>query len=283
MANSDYSERGSGLICPNAISLGTFNPGQTEIVFGSYKSSGGVVPAVGSALMIEQEIMRLVSINFTTNMMVVARGCADTVPVTHSANKTIWFFESALGTDQREYMATETIGVKLLMRTGGAIMEAKNSPPNTLVFNQRFARPYPPGNFKINDSAFYLGPLIFGPLSIMNLSWAHRDRITQDDQLIGHEVASIGPEAGVTYIIKLYRANDTLVRSVAVDGTSWSYTLGDATNDYDATTAATVAGYLTLCAVRGGLESFQRHRVDFTIALAGVTGWGMDWGNNWNN
>ena len=283
MANTDYSIRGSGMICPVATSFSTLDPGQLVIPFAGYRSASGTIPAVGSAVMLDNEIMQLDAFDAVAGMITVKRGCADTVPAAHAASGTIWFFDSYVGTDSREYMASETIGVKLLMRTNGQEMELKNSPPNALAFNSRFARPYPPGRFRINDQAFFLGPLIFGAIATMDMSWAHRDRITQDDQLIGHEATSIGPEAGTTYILRFYRADNTLVKTFNVDGTTFQYTLGQAAADYAATTAATVNGYFTLQSVRGGLESFQHYRVDFSIALAGVTGWGMNWGASWNN
>ena len=280
MANTDYTIRGSGLICPTATSFSTVSPGQLVIPFAGYRSASATVPAVGSAVMLNEEIMRLDNFNATDGMITVARGCADTVPALHAGGAILWFFDAAFGTDSREYMATETIGVKLLMRTNGAEMELKNSPPNQLTFNSRFIRPYPPGKLLVNGLAFFLPFVINSDSNVLNISWAHRDRITEDDQLIGHEVGNIGPEAGTTYIVRVYKANNTLVRTTSgIVGTTLAYTLAQAVDDLDALTDA-APGYITLFSERDGLESMQGYRIDFSVK---ASGWGYAWGAAWGN
>lgn len=278
MANTDYTIRGSGLICPTATSFSTVSPGQLVIPFAGYRSASATVPAVGSAVMLNEEIMRLVEFNATDGMITVARGCADTVPALHAGGAILWFFDAAFGTDSREYMATETIGVKLLMRTNGSEMELKNSPPNELEFNSRFARPYPPGQVLVNGLPFFLPFSLNSDVTLLNVTWAHRDRITQDDQLIGQEVGSIGPEAGTTYTARFYKANGTLVRTEAgLVGTTLDYTLSEAVDDLDAL-ADPVQGYFTIHSVRDGFESLQGYRIDVTALAAG---WGSVWNGPW--
>ncbi|MCY1380349.1 hypothetical protein D9M69_681580 [compost metagenome] len=86
------------------------------------------------------------------------------------------------------------------------------------------------------------------------LAWAHRDRLTQADQLIDTTMGSIGPEAGTTYSARLLRADTSVVLASAtgVSGTT-------------ATLATTYVGQVIveLWSVRGGMESWQRQRWQF--------------------
>lgn len=87
----------------------------------------------------------------------------------------------------------------------------------------------------------------------MTVTWAHRDRILQDDKLFSSTEASIGPEPGTTYIARLRLAADqSLLAESAVAGVT-------------ATLSPTAEGavILELLSVRGGVESLQRHSHPF--------------------
>lgn len=286
MANSDYETRGAGAICPTAT-LYDFMPASgavADVQMMNYNARDGVLPAVGDAVMIDSEIMRVTAATLTT--LSLGRGCGDTVPAFHPANSTIWFFDhdsDTVGTDEREYVQGETIGVKVLMRTSGASMEPKNAPANTLTFTGRFARPYPPGKLLVDGVGF--GPTVAlskDKLSTV-LTWVHRDRVLQMDALVDHQADSVGPEPGTTYRLKVY-AGAVLKRTVDVSGTTVAYTLGQAISDLGIAAEGSASGTLRLYSVRDGLESFQGYLINFTATSAAMaTGWGNRWGIAWGN
>lgn len=202
----------------------------------------------------------------TGNDLTLGRGCCDTVPAAHSTGDAIWFFDDSIGSDKREYAGTETIGVKVLPRVTAGALPIEHAPPAEVEFNLRFARPYPPGLVEVNGDPWFTTPIT---LSLSNqtltITWAHRDRITQQDQLIDHLEASIGPEVGTTYELRVYRADGTLLRTVVGEtDTSWSYTLADAIVDFSAA-GAEYPGYITLNSRRDGLASYQQYKIDFTL------------------
>lgn len=281
MANTDYEIRGSGSITPSASLALAINEGAAEISIADYTSNDLSNPVVGAGLMIGGEIMRVVSVALP--LIGVARGCADTIPAKHAAGAKAWFFTSGGGADTREYMGTEVIAVKVLMKSTASTMPVKSAAPRRLAFNQRFARPYPPGLVLVNGLPFHLSSPVELPV---DLTWAHRDRITQNDTLHGHEVGDIGPEIGTTYTLRVYTAGGTLVHAIAgIEGTTASYSLAEAIADFGLSPGDTASGYITLHSVRDGFESWQGYRIDFTVSVPddpGTYGWGLAWGSAWS-
>lgn len=271
MANTDYEVRANGTITPSAMLATGINENTSEVNLAGYSSNNGLPPDVGAGMLMGGEIMRVVAVAMP--LIGVARGCADTIPAKHAIGEKAWFFTMGGGADTREYMATETIGVKVLMKSSSKAMALKNAPPRRLVMNQRFARPYPPGNVKVNGVLFHLSNAVVAPLV---LTWAHRDRITQGDTLQGHEQGNIGPEVGTTYTVKVYDAAGALKRTVAgLAGTTWTYSTANITADFS---AAGGTGRVTLESVRDGYSSWQVYSIPFSAV---ISGWGTDWGNNW--
>ena len=119
-----------------------------------------------------------------------------------------------------------------------------------MLMAQRQYRPYPPGKLQIGGVAY--------PAAVEGdvvLTWTHRDRVLQADQVVDTTQANIGPEAGTTYSARLLRAdtNAVLVSQTALTGTTTTLT-----------TTYVGAVIVELWSVRGGLDSYQRHR--WTIA-----------------
>ena len=84
------------------------------------------------------------------------------------------------------------------------------------------------------------------------VSWAHRDRLTQADQLIDTLAGDIGPEAGVSYRLRIY-GNGALRRTVSdLTGTTYTYTAALEQADGGPFSRISVA----LSAVRGNVESW---------------------------
>lgn len=276
MANSDYTVRGVGGIAPSARLQFGIDEGENVLALVDFVSNDNELPRVGQGIMVGREIMRIVSIDLWPSI-VVARGCADTIPMKHLAGMKVWAFTTATGSDNREYMATETIGIKVLMRSSAQVIPIDRAPPRQLEFNQRFARPYAPGNVEANGVPFYDVPLLETLTDDLVLTWAHRNRVTQSDQLIGHEVGSITPEAGTTYDIEIVRRSGGSVRLVDdITADTWTYPLSQARGDFG------VAGgfaYAILTTKRDGFNSLHSYKIPF--GLAAIThGWSVDWGNN---
>lgn len=267
MADTDYIIRGTGHLMTMALTDVAMTASATTVPYYAMQDTTGTPIVVGMAAMIGDEIVRINSFDATT--ISIGRGCADTIPAAHADNTPIWFFGMDVASDSREYSTGETIGVKPLVYTqGSAPMLISETPPRTVTFNQRFARPYPPGNFTINGQPWHITTIVMAPAATsMVLAWAHRDRILQDDTLISHDAASIGPEIGTTYTVEIYTLLGVLITSYSgLTGTTWSYSRANAESDLGAT-----IGRLKLFSVRDGLDSFQKYEAVIEIQI-GRTG-----------
>lgn len=276
MANSDYSARGLALpFCPTARLTSAIGALQTTVTMTGYVSPIADGIRIGMAAMIEDEIV--VVEGRSGNTLTLGRGTCDTIPAPHPANATIFFFDDSLGTDDRQYIATESVGIKPLPRTNsGGPVPIEASPPEGITFNWRFLRPYPPGFVLVNGQPFTsVQPL--GPLATsLVLTWTHRDRIVQQDQLLNHMQASVGPEPGTTYRIRVIRTSDNSVRRTVDLGivTTWAYTFAQMVADFGPS-AADIPAYLTLESRRAGLGSWQAYRIDFVAQASIQTGFSV--------
>lgn len=265
MAASDYVNVGRGSFCPMGVLDSGISYLDDVIVINDFRSVSGNDLEVGMAVLIGDEICRLQSIELPN--LTILRGCADTVPAPHDTGTRAWFFSQAGYSDEREYLATDEIGIKLSPYTvSSGPVPVQQTPPLDVVFDWRFARPYAPGNVKVDGEPWFTR--VFAPLpdeDHFTITWAHRDRVTQADQLIGHTESSIGPEVGVTYTARVYDESDTLVRTIAgITGTSLSYDYSLAASDIP-----TGNGRITLASIRDGFESWQSYSIGIRSSGAG--------------
>jgi hypothetical protein len=147
------------------------------------------------------------------------RGVLDTVPAAHAAAARVRFLSDAMGTTEDEYALTASVDAKYLPQTGRGTLPLASASNLPITLTQRVQRPYPPADVKVNGSSY--------PAAILGayaLTWKHRDR-TQQLNIIPQTDASIGPEAGTTYTLRLYGETDTLLRTeTGLTGTSYTWT-----------------------------------------------------------
>lgn len=210
----------------------------------------------GTAVLIDDEVGRLVSINLTAMAASIGRGCVDTVPAAHAAGTRIWFIDDAGGLDPTQYTATTTVQTKLLTRTSSGVLDTSLAGTDSITAAARQARPYPPGNAKINGTAY--------PSTVsgsMTVTWAHRDRLLQADQLVDTTQGSIGPEPGVRYGLRfLDSLGATIIQKLDVAGATAAVIL-------NYTGAVTVQ----LFAISDNGQSVQMHQRTFTYTPPGGT------------
>lgn len=282
MANSDYELLGTGEVTPSCDLLTGMTEGSIGIAVGNFTAPEGVVPTVGQGVMVGDEIMRLTEVNMP--YLRVARGCADTIPAVHAFGEKMWFI-STVGGDAREYIANETIGVKVLMKATGGVVPIKSAPPNQLTFNHRFARPYPPGLVLIDGLPWWAQTnFLDNDRLSFNLTWTHRDRVLQDDTLQGHEMGNIGPEIGTTYTIEILDSTGAVRATHQVlEGNTFNYHMNQVRIDLGLSpNVGVVEGSMRLYSKRGIHTSLQPYVIQFTANVNEVpTGWGNGWGNAW--
>ncbi|CDM42377.1 hypothetical protein [Ectopseudomonas oleovorans] len=248
-SSGPFAIRESGDWCPSALLVSAMpqEPGPTAVSLTSATRLGDV--RVGMAALVGEEIVRVDAVNYETAVVTLARGCADTVPTLHAAGARVWFYDEYEGIDETAYTQGVTLQARLLTNTSEGQLDPALAGTDSIALQGRQGRPYPPGQFRIGGVNY--------PASVEGgvvLSWAHRDRLGQADQLIDTTMGNIGPEAGTTYSCRLLRADNSAQLAIHAG-------LSDTT----ATLVTTYEGQVIaeLWSVRGGLQSIQRQRWQF--------------------
>jgi len=288
MANSDYkapSNVRAGHFTPLAELAAAIDYLDHSIPLGRTNFPTADSLEVGMACLCEDEFMALTAI--TPSGITVKRGTADTVPAKHPKDALIWFFDAPLvSSDAKEYSAGETTSVKYSPYTiGGGAFPYQQSPVDEVTFNYRFFRPYPPGQMRANGDRWWIEHVITTDAPNLKLTFAHRSRIIEADQLVDHDVTNIGPEAGTTYTARIYDAAGVLkatysgIMSVLRDrygkliAPNWTYTWRQAMTDlgFDNPTEEEqlVPGVMTFVSTRDGFDSWQGYTLPFKIDIQG--------------
>lgn len=246
-----YSEVATGLWCPTATVVDAAGYLDTMLSLGNGVRLDQVV--VGSAALWDDEIVRVDAIDAVAGTVTLGRGCGDTTPRQHTAGSRIWFYDAWAASAPQEYTDGETITVKLLTNTGSQQLPESSASPISLTFDQRQARPYAPGRLRISDSAAADQAYPAVCYAELVVTWAHRDRVLQADQLLDAQAASIGPEAGTTYTLRAY-LDDVLAHTQSgISGTtSMSFAL-----------PSDGLARIEVEAVRDGLTSWQAASAEF--------------------
>lgn len=250
-AGGSYDHAADGNFAPHGTLTTLITPAQTAINI-SGRNGNFDNFTIGGYALIENEIVRVDSINLTTGDVVIGRGCLDTVPAAHVLGSRIYFAEGFQTADPTEYATSETVYGRALIRTGQGLLAMGSAPEDSLTMVGRFAKPYPPGNFRINTVQY--------PTTVTDdlvITWSHRDKTQQLATIIDHTSGNIGPEVGTTYSLEIRKVSDNslMESSYGMTGTSFSSSL------YFSSTNVRV----TLWSVLSGRNSFQSQTHEFVL------------------
>lgn len=226
---------------------------------------------VGQALLIGNEIVGVESYDAIDDEFTISRGAADTIPQPHLIAARAWTIDDDMLNDGVLYQSGEVINTKVLSKTSSDVLDLADADENTITLAARQARPYPPADVKVDGVLAYN---IVGEHNEPVFTWAHRDRKLQADSLLDHQEASVGPEDGTTYTIRIYHfVTDALLNTYdGIAGDTWTY---DAA--MQALDAATGTVRVELESERDGLASYQKY--SFTVILQ--SGYGYGYGLNY--
>jgi hypothetical protein len=226
------------------------------------------------------EMLKLEGWDAGANTITVGRGSMDTIPHRLFAGWTIWISHDNGGSDSVKYLSGEAVDMKILPWTlsGGRFPEG-DAPTDRIVFAHRQIRPLPMGNLTVTTMAagtakWYAGFDLRADIGtdevpdMATFRWAHRDRIIQQDVLVGHEAGDIGPEPGQTYRLRVFNNTGQLVRTESgIAGTQFVYTYEKAATDTKVEEGATeqANGTIFLDSMREGFESWQYYTIPFSV------------------
>jgi hypothetical protein len=266
MANEDYKKKGNGAFASSVALDAPLGPFDTSFTFTRSRLSRPDAIHVGMAAMVSDEIMRVDAINGST--ITVRRGCADTVPAAQPVDSVVWLFDaSTTGSDRVERSAGEVVAVKTSPFTiGGGGMLPARIPPDDVTFNWRVFRPYPPAHVMVDNQRFNVPAVLDDTNDGMHITWFHRDRVLQADQLVGHDDASIGPEPGVTYTFRMYHPITHAVARIeeGIIGNEFTYRRAQALYDMGMPTEV-LTPICTLTSSRDGFEAWQFYSMSVEV------------------
>jgi hypothetical protein len=256
----EFADRGAQPWTPSGTLEAAIGPWDTAAAVADVSLYAAIVAPL--AALIDGEIVRVDAYDPDTGVVTLARGCVDTLPAAHAAGARVWFTGAGRGDDGQEYLAGEVVDAKFLTRTGSTMLALDAAPTDSITLDQRQARPYPPGNVRLNGATLEeLEDIEDQPADLM-FQWSHRDRVLQQDQLIGNEAASVGPEPGTTYTVRLYDGSTLIHTEAGITGDTWTY------DEATATAEGNVLGLtVEIEAVRDGLTSRAIYRFPVNRAV----------------
>jgi hypothetical protein len=286
MANSDYKSNGrSAAFAPLAELHDPLDYLDRTLVLGRSNFPRVDALKIGMAALCDEEFMAITAI--APGTVAVKRGCADTVPARHVALSLVWFVDNGVtGSDEVEHSAGETKSVKYSpFTTGGNMAIEDGNWADQVTFNWRMYRPYPPAALRARGERWYIEQTLSADNPFLPLTWAHRDRILQSDQLVDHDEPNVGPEPGTSYTVRVYDRNNVLKRTeVGIMAEhhdmygnfiepAWTYTWQQAMLDLNIGASAelgqVVSGHLTIFSTRDGFDSWQGYEIPFKVNTQG--------------
>lgn len=227
---------------------GIDNPMETVIPFRDASLLDRV--EIGTWALWDNEIVRVDAIDTVGSTLTLGRGCVDTIPqLVHADGSYILFCGDWAGTDGNEYVDGETVQAKALTRASAGQLVLDAAPTATVEMDSRQARPYPPGDFRINGD--YYPATVSDPVLV---EWTHRDRLLQSDQIVDTQEGNIGPEPGVTYTVRYF-----------IDGILEHEETGIVDDEFEYTVGTTGLLRVELETVRDSMLAWQNYEHEMAI------------------
>lgn len=242
-AGGGYEDSGIVDFCPSAFLA--VDVGQMETVFEITMPDGIENIAIGSHAQIGDELVRIDAV--TDTHIAVGRGALDTVPAKHAVGTAILAWDAFAEGDGTEYVAGESVGVRMLPSTGSGKVDLSAAPTDEVVFAQRALRPFPPARMQINE--MYFPDALAGALTI---TWASRNRKQQTGgELLDFMGGPVTPEDGTTYTVRVFNVDASTLKHETTGITTSSHIVPEV----DLLGATRLR--IELTSVRDGLESNQ--------------------------
>lgn len=248
----------------------TTTPGFSALTVGSGPTPGGfalIGPEDGSEA--GRELVMFEN-NDGTNWT-IKRGVIDTVPREWPQGTPIRFFSiNDFITDAEVEAAYSVRTYKLAMRTTLGAFPTSLAQEEDFTPNERPWLPSRPANVRVAGTAW--GRADASELDEIVITWANRNRLTEESQVLGWDDLGMTPEPGqLTKITLLDEDTNDLIAEI-VDLPGESYTLPKAS--FGTATRAIVR----VTSTRGEYESLQGHEIRIMVASGYGYNYGLSYG-----
>lgn len=215
------------------------------------------------------EIAIIGSIDGDNSFLTLLRGVLDTVPRDWPTGTPVWF----LGTEvEWAANAVYSDGSDVLFRTptstsqGG--MDVSDAQDRTGTMSGRPHYPLRPANVQINGQGY--GEVSADTEVDLTVTWANRNRLTEDSQIVRWDEADVTPESGQTTTVTVMDVDRNVLNThTGLSGTSFTLPYASFSGES--------AGIVKVTSERDGFESLQGHE----IAVRFLTGYGNNYGNSY--
>jgi hypothetical protein len=240
-------------------------------------------PAVGVIVVIgegtdnetEIELAEITAYDSGTETYTLKRGILDTVPRAWAADVSVWFLNPNEQIEDATVRASgESPVYEILTITSLGTLSPSLAPDKTDVLTYRPHLPNRPADVKVEGVAFNTvsTPVNAVALTDIAVTWANRNRLTEETVTLAWDDADVTPEGGQTTTITTIDTDTDSVIDVYDGLTGTSYDIP----------AADLAGYnvvkIRVTSKRDELESMQGHEL-FVRATGGYGyGYGYDYG-----
>lgn len=188
----------------------------------------------------------------------LSRGCLDTTPRNWPAGTPVWVINPGVKIVDTQTVHGEgtTATYRALDRTALGVLPIDDAPPVSIVVTDRPNMPLRPANVKVNGVGF--GPVPIGAADTITVSWATRNRLLEDTQVLNWTDGPITPEYRQETVIRFYDFSNTLI--VEYDG-FWDQESYDFPSSYFDKYASVI---VEVAARRDGVDSLVGHRITIT-------------------
>lgn len=226
--------------------------------------SVGPGPIAGGFMLIgegdEVDIELCLIIAFESGGYVMRRGVLDTTPKAWPLGTPVWFIDSDLiFADSTIRSEAEVVEYQILTRTPLGLLDLDDAPVVSETLTARPHLPQRPANVKANGDNGFAGPVDLIGVNPIPVTWANRNRITEDSQILAWDAATVAGEAGQT--TNVYATDidgNVLTANTGLSGTSYNLDPADFLGEGQ--------GYIVVKSQRDGLESLQGHRIHVLIS-----------------
>jgi hypothetical protein len=225
---------------------------------------------IGSGTEPDDEIALISSAGSTYTL---SRGVLDTVPKSWPAGTPVWFIDSeSLIEDNRARSSGETVTYRLRTRTSQGLLSLFSAPELTYTLSDRPWLPSRPANLAIggvqfNDLASAVNMIGAATIAV---TWSNRNRLTEDNLVLGWTDSTVTPETGQTTTLTVYKIDGTTVLATHTGLTGTSYNVPVASFGSEA------FGIVVATAARtdadGTFDSLQGHGIYVQVDMAAPVG-----------
>jgi hypothetical protein len=155
-----------------------------------------------------------------SNYITVRRGMMDTTPKPWPVDTPIWFLNNEADImDDVIRVGGQPITYRLRTMTALGTLPITSAPDLDAVLSRRHWLPLRPANCKVNADGY--GPVNAPAATSLSLTWANRNRLSEDNVLLNWTSGNTTPEVGQTTTITVRNAAGTTVIQT-VDGLTGS-------------------------------------------------------------